>query len=403
MLTKDLIRYFYRKDKVFPGFLDVLSPPLLQLAEELINCFKKAVNKQTAKSLQEELTPLIHSQKDMLLTKGLVKLLMDRSKFSTDSDVDYLQIRKQIFTYSNSLIKKHADLNIFQREMRNKINLDLGESRENFYEDLTEYSLLKEFKEVAGQELLHIYNISLVQSLLIYCRQIEIAVEDDDTSKYRNLFRSLKFHQLLGTPFQKENQFKLIIDGPLSVLENSKKYGLKIAFFFPHITEMKKWSLHTQIHLKKKPGFLSINESSGLKNPYRKTHFIPEELNLFREKFNEHSSSWTLTPFSKWVHFKKQYFILPDFTIENQHKKQYHIELFHRWHSSKLLERIELLEKEKASEFIIGVDRSLTKKPGVKKALHSTWFEKYGFLFTEIPVPGQVFKLLDKLYEDRLF
>ena len=85
--------------------------------------------------------------------------------------------------------------------------------------------------------------------MLIYCDRIEIEMEDTDSGKYRNLFRSLKFNQLLGTPIQGDSQFKLIVDGPMSILENSKKYGIKIALFFPHVCEMEKWSLKTEIHL----------------------------------------------------------------------------------------------------------------------------------------------------------
>ena len=117
---------------------------------------------------------------------------------------------------------------------------------------------------------------------------------------------------------------------------------------------------------------------------------------MFRKGFKHRD--WVLTPFSSWVRLQKQNFILPDFTIKNKSGEQYHIELFHRWYVSPLLGRLELLEREAVSDFIIGVDRSLAKRTQVKRALeHSLWFQRYGFLFREIPVPGQVIKLLEKL------
>ena len=403
MLTKDLIRYTKRNKQIFPQFIDTNSQILLELAVKLIECFEKGIRTSTFKILQEISSPIIYSHRDLTLTRGFLKLLMDRSSFDTELIESYPEFRKKIFLYSHSLRQKPVQLQDFQQNLKKKFFLDFEKLSNNFYKDLPENFVLKEFKSISGEKLLELYNVSLVQSLLLYSDQLEIQLKDSDAGKYRSLFRVLKFHQLLGTPIQNKGQsepFKLIVDGPMSILENSKKYGIKLASFFPHVCEMKTWSLWAEIRLDhpSRPLVLSINSSTGLRNPYKRTHFIPEELELFRKEFNQNDTGWRLTPFSKWVHLNKQNFILPDFTIINNLGEEYHIELFHRWYASSLLDRLAIVEENQVKNIFIGVDRSLTKKSSVKKRIaESSWFETYGFSFREIPVPSQVIKLLKKL------
>ena len=155
MLTKDLIRYTRSKDKIIPRFIDPLNPSLLELANQLVDCFEQGLHRYSSKYLQEITTPLVHSHKDILVTRGFIKLLMDRSKFSVDSDLDYLDIRKRIFTHSNQLLKQHSELEHFKTEMRKKIAATfkpLKGLEEKFYEDLAENSILKEFKPISAQE-----------------------------------------------------------------------------------------------------------------------------------------------------------------------------------------------------------------------------------------------------------
>jgi hypothetical protein len=73
-----------------------------------------------------------------------------------------------------------------------------------------------------------------------------------------------------------------------------------------------------------------------------------------------------------------------------------HLELFHRWHSSQLMKRIEQCEKSSGLPLLIGVDKYLYKKPEIKTCLDaSEFFNAKGFTFSDFPGVDKVKKLLD--------
>ena len=81
MLTKDLLRYKMAGEYAKIRFVPANDPGMLSLASALIDLFENAVH-CTREDLEEQLSPVVNGSQDILLTRGLVKLLMDRSTFS---------------------------------------------------------------------------------------------------------------------------------------------------------------------------------------------------------------------------------------------------------------------------------------------------------------------------------
>jgi predicted nuclease of restriction endonuclease-like RecB superfamily len=389
-----------------PKFIDVEDPNLLDTASQLIALYDPETG-MLRSEIDEIVLPLLKSHKDLKLAKGLNKLILDRCEFSVPSELDYQTERRAIFVRSAELIRNgnYPDYEDFADKIKNSSNAQFIEN--GIYSDLPENETLTSVKQLYPRELLERYNCSLVQSLLFYSRQMEVTLEDPEPSKMRKMLKYLKFFRLLAeiktdaksTPGEEMPvKISMKIDGPASLFENTQKYGLQLACFFPAICDLDKWKLKTDLIIDKKELRLSLDQKSGLVSHYRNfSAYVPEEIAMFHKLFKEKSQIWQITGHSSFMNLGNQELIFPDLTFQNKEGKTIHLELFHRWHSTPLMQRLKTCKQSKDIPLIIGVDRSLHGKPEIKNALEkSDYFASSGFLFRDFPGVDKTLKKLEE-------
>ena len=193
-------------------------------------------------------------------------------------------------------------------------------------------------------------------------------------------------------------KLKLEVDGPVSLFENTSKYGLQLACFFPAIPDMEKWRITTEIKLNNNLFKLDINQKSELVSHYRNfTSYVPEEIRLFHNQFKEKQETWKIKGQTPFIELAGGDIVFPDLSFEDEAGNVMHLELFHRWHMSQLIKRLDQGALEKVPNLIVGVDRSLINKGGLKETLEeSEWFNNRGFLFRDFPGVATVLKTLKK-------
>ena len=85
MLTKDLLRYRRQGKSIKPQFIDVADEELLQLASSLLAIFNENEGGRRSE-IEEQALLIIQGAKELKLAKGLYKLLLDRTEFSSSSE-----------------------------------------------------------------------------------------------------------------------------------------------------------------------------------------------------------------------------------------------------------------------------------------------------------------------------
>ena len=121
---------------------------------------------------------------------------------------------------------------------------------------------------------------------------------------------------------------------------------------------------------------------------------------IFRDNFVKTQNAWTLQAGLPVFNYKTREIIFPDFTFTyntdcEKDQKTVHMELFHRWHSQQLLDRLEYLKNSDIENYIIGIENFLYSKQEVKDALSdSDWFENNGFTFRDFPLISKINSLL---------
>lgn len=410
MLTKDLLRYRVMGNSVRPSFIRTDDPALLDFAASLIAVYEGREG-ATRAELEEASSPLVSTLKDMKTSKGLNKLVLDRCQFAACSDYDYPTLRKALFAKSASLLKAGAagPYDGFRDEVFAGCAGELAFLKGAIYADLPDNERLLSMRRLFPKELLERYNCALVQGLLLFCAKLDATVAEPDPSKMRRLFKYLKFFRLLARLSLVEgsesgpSKVRIEVDGPASLFENTLKYGLQLASFLPAIVQVSKWSIDCEVKLRERLLKLKLDESSGLASHYGNFGaYIPEEVSMFHRLFKEKVHEWRVAGGSPFIRAEGQCLIFPDLSFESADgRRRMHLELFHKWHSSQLLPRLEFCERNPSIPLLLGVDRGAAADTRTKAALEgSAWFSRRGFLFRDFPGVDTVRRLLDSSAAD---
>lgn len=408
MLTKDLLAFRRNKNRLKPSFLDTSDWRHQKLAEQFISIYSNAES-LTRSEIDEQASMVINGCRNLKLAKGLNKLCQDRTEFSKPGDYEYPEMRKKLFTASAALISEapFEDYHDFQMEVYRRTEEMQEFVQGSIYGDLPQNEELIKFKTLSPQHLLERYNNSLVQSLLLYSGKLEIELIKPEAQKLRRLFKYLKFFRLLADikcvglskkSGKAPSKVMMSVDGPASLFENTTKYGLQLACFFPALPDLDQWKMSAEIKLNNQHFELNLDHKSGLVSHYRNfSSYVPEEIKIFHTAFKEKTDDWQIIGKTPLIDVGGGDLIFPDLSFQDESGQVFHLELFHRWHMSQLVKRLEQGSLKELKNLIIGVDRSLINKGGLKETLEETpWFQERGFLFRDFPGVATVLKTLKK-------
>ena len=198
----------------------------------------------------------------------------------------------------------------------------------------------------------------------------------------------------------KAGTFKITVDGPISLFQQTKKYGLSLATFFPAVLHLSEWKLQADIHLRnRKPKRLVLDHHGGIAPLFRPFPCPYPRRNCpgFRRLFQVQETEWKIAPADDFIRLPGDAYGFADFGLEHPSGKAVGLECFHAWHGGPLNHRLkQLKDLEEIPPLLLGVDRKLAKDPAITARLEeSSYFRKWGFLFREMPSPNAVPQVLE--------
>ncbi len=444
MLTKDLVRYHIENGHIVPQFIEPTDAALLAIAEQLIAVFEDSPGKPRNAVLEESKEIIDAASGILVVKRGLEKLLLDRTEFDTAPNEELIAFREKLFTATSRLLSGEAfeDDAAYRRRVEEIARLDSEPSgqeelRARLYADLPSCQPVVAFKTLSPERLLHRYNCAQVQGLLLHCNTLTLRLADSMTAELRQLFKYLRFHQLLST-IQKESGpgvskpegfsdeasrlgefsggasrpgglaygeekafYQITVDGPLNLFYKTKRYGMNLANFFVAVLHQPEWELMAEIRLRHQPTYqLRLDESCGIKPISQQfLAYIPEDIQLFQTMLHNKTDAWRVTPGSHFLPLMGDFYCFPDYALVHQSGVEAAIELFHPWHQGHLIARLNTLaEHSAATNLILGVSTELSKQPMLAAALEaSAYFSAFGFTFRSVPTMGALLPILESL------
>ncbi len=362
MLTKNLLKYTVRGDKVFPKYLNPKDEEAHGWAVFLLDAYSEGVGGKH-QDLLERLK--LHPSAHKVGFQALSKLLEDRCEFSGDGE-DHEVRRWALFEASKNLrAEKPEELAEFRRAVAAQCALQESEIDSKLYADLPEFRLLTSFASLDKEELIHRLNAAQVQGLLLRSTAMEVTIQDGDLIKRRRLLQRLKFWRLLAEVEESQKELKITISGPLSLFEASQTYGMRLSNFFPYILLMDKWSVRADIKFPERTLQLEVDSKRLIQSHYKQfSGYVPLEFQEFLKAFNnleaELAQGWGAELATTVLNLGQQNYVVPDVTFRHPDGRFMHLELFHKWHESQLKERIKVMGPN--TNIILGVAKDLLDK-----------------------------------------
>lgn len=419
MLTKDLVRYHIENGHIVPQFIEPTDAALLAIAEQLIAVFEDSLGKPRNAVLEESKEIIDATPGILVVKRGLEKLLLDRTEFDTAPNEELIAFREKLFTETSRLLSGEAfeDDAAYRRRVEEIARLESAptgpeELSARLYADLPSCQPVVSFKTLSPERLLHRYNCAQVQGLLLHCNTLTLRLADSMTAELRQLFKYLRFHQLLSTIQKESGQggfsdgeekafYQITVDGPLNLFYKTKRYGMNLANFFVAVLHQPQWELMAEIQLRHQPTYrLRLDESCGIKPISQQfLAYIPEDIQLFQTMLHNKTDAWRVTPGSHFLPLMGDFYCFPDYALVHQSGVEAAIELFHPWHQGHLIARLNTLaEHPAATNLILGVSTELSKQPMMAAALEaSAYFSAFGFTFRSVPTMGALLPILESL------
>ena len=420
MLTKDLLCYKTQNGQIYPQFVKPTDTKLLAIAEQLISVFEESPDKSRATLLETSKHIVDSTPGAPIVKRGLEKLLLDRTEFDTAPNEELIAFRQKFFTETSRLLSQeqfenYADyaqaacglagqckvLEAMAEEPRPEVAPTEAEDlAAKLYADLPSCQPVLTFKTLSAERLLHRYNTAQVQGLLLHSNSLTLTLTDSMTAELRQLFKYLRFNQLLSTIRKEEERYQITVDGPLNLFYKTKRYGMNLANFFVAVLHQPKWELTAEIQFRDKRRYrLSLDESCGIKPISQQfLAYIPEDIQLFQTMLRNKTDDWQIRPGSQFIPLPSDLYCFPDYQLVHKSGVETAIELFHPWHQGHLIARLNTLAEQTDVSLILGVSKELEKKPFIAEVLAaSAYFSQFGFIFRDVPTLRTLLPILNAL------
>jgi predicted nuclease of restriction endonuclease-like RecB superfamily len=371
MITGPLLRVRCTNDEVRPSLVDPSSERYLEAAQALLDEAQDAVAKQrTRGELKARIEErIVGNRVDHKLLRGLYKVLSRRAEFDTRAPLPPGELRSLLFEAGP--VRRQPDASgaataadVFAT-LAERLGCTPREIERGMFADLDENQVVLGLEVPSPTWLLHRYNIALVQGLLLHARQVTISITKPAPKHLRQLFRHIKFQQLMYRIRPTDEGVVITLDGPASLFGLSTRYGMSLANFFPAVPlQPGPWTLTAELKYRRRNRPMVIGHEHGLVShlPDTGTWQSREELWL-EERFRKLDSDWTIQPGSEVLNLGGESVVVPDFTFRSGDRVA-HLEVVGVWRKAYLDKRLRLLAEHGHPNLILAVNRRLLGDKG---------------------------------------
>jgi predicted nuclease of restriction endonuclease-like RecB superfamily len=384
MLTKDLLRYRVDGKQINPAFLNPKSPRYRQTVSELFRTFRQHVGK-TCGELEEAIEKNSASRTDYRVIRGLAKILMNYTMFEAGR-TDSAMLRSEVFLRAAEgwpLERRKSSAHETDRqtvldEVAGMVGLTSAQLDEELYADLPDRRRMIQFEAACDPGAIIVrYNMELARGLLYWAEQLVIEIEDS----YQDVIRFIKLCRLMHHIIRLDRGYRIELDGPLSLLRGTRRYGFKMAVFLPALALCRTWKMQAIIVRNGERLTYSLDDRSELVSHFRRFPLFDSKLESdfaadFEKTLQRHSVSWSLSRADAVISVGPNEVMIPDFTLRHQNGQQVYLEIVGFWTPEYLEGKIAKVRKANLGNLILAISKQLALSESVAEGFNIIWFAK---------------------------
>ena len=290
---------------VVPSFIGEDFFEYTRMIRELFNSMVGSRRKDIADRLRELELKVQYNK----VIKGLGEIMFRESRFSSTGTLDPPSIRERIFLMAPAGVQTQAERQKIIEKVAAEFSATQEEVQSSMYSDMEEEDILLEVSESSDDQLCRRYNLEQSETLLLKAFTLTVK----DIQDWGGLARESKHLGLLFSPNILEGEIaEMHFDGPMSGLEETRRYGVRFAQLLRYLITLEKWSFDCSVILEKerKKEKFSFSMDSSICSYFpestRKNDVVPDpRLKLASPIISENEA------------------FFPDYFIENDGKKIY--------------------------------------------------------------------------------
>jgi uncharacterized protein len=356
MLPSELLRHNVRGGLAYPFFL---RKEREGWAEKVLKVILEHRNK-TRGELLDALRSLEGDSPDYQIVRGLAHLALAESQFIIAAPVEPERLREEVFTTATERGYGEQESKSILDELSAKYGLEAEILRDSLYADLPENQILASVPDMEPQTLLDRYNLAQAQGLLYYATWMSITAHRNVPGEYRRLFHRLKLYGLMyAVEGNLEDGYRIYVDGPASLFQQTRRYGVRMAAFLPALLQISRWEMEAQLELKGRKVSYAITSESPLRSHYPKPPAFDSLLEAsFAERWEKMGLPWALEREVEIVDLKGTVFV-PDFALRHPDGRTYHVEIVGFWHPDYLKRKFDKVKRSGMKNLILAVSDRL--------------------------------------------
>ncbi len=355
-----------------------------EYAERMLVVYRNGAGRQR-RSLHKEIEAIFADEPDCPVRRiqAFCKLLDDASVYAADSAGVASKLRQEVFSKAARFhpLVQEPDRLFEHPEGRVKAQLaaELGtpwdEIERSLYADVLSFQQLESFPGYpdAGAFLSR-YNVTQLQAALYRAETMIVTATDDLKTivRYAKLARLLHKIEQVGcvsrtaspsearkTARDSRPTYRLTFSGPVSVLRETRRYGVNFARFLPALLACKGWNLTATLQTPwKTTAKLVISDADRFTSHLP----APEEFDSgleesFANKFGPSRDGWRLIREGDILHEHQTTFV-PDFTFRHEDGTEVFLEIVGFWTPEYLEQKRQTLRRFRRHRILLAVPQS---------------------------------------------
>ncbi len=239
MLPAELLRVSRKGHFIRPLYLWDSEP-----AEYVIDLYKPGLRLRDARNRLSE-APF-----NPKLARGLAHVLERRLKLEEVDRRLVERIRLEVFREAARQfpVVDPVDRALVFESVAKKFGVSAEEAERLFSKAFEDELEIADLPAVTPEELVALYNTSLLQTLLFKCVELRVVFKARG-AEVKQAVRALKAYGLMYVAEEAERGIRLVIDGPVSILRQTERYGTRLAKFIPHVFGFEDWAIEATVRL----------------------------------------------------------------------------------------------------------------------------------------------------------
>ena len=342
MLTRELAIVEYDSGQIKPDRLTRnRHAQYLRLAESMLRVYRNGIGRMR-QQLRSSIHSLFEDELDCPTRRidAFCKLLDERATYDKYKRGGAASLRKRVFRIAAA---KHplvtAPDRLFESsesKVKQQIAEEIGRSwvqiERELFVDVIQFHRLKEFEGYeSASALLARYNVAQSQAVLYDAVSMVVWAKED----FKLILRYAKLVRLMHSIVRKpDGSYQFTFDGPVSVLKQTRRYGVAFAKFLPALLSCSGWKMKAIIKHRRLSwqNQFSLSPADGLTSNVK-----PAE--LFDSKLEENFAlRWGDSPREGWrlvregeILFKNQTVFVPDFLFVHESGQRVLMEIIGFW------------------------------------------------------------------------